>query len=229
MRREIRAVAFDLDGTLYPNYSLNIKLIPLILKELPLIIAFGKARGIIRKEQETSPVFPVEDFYQYQASITAKILRLSEKTVREKIERLIYRSWEPLFKKISLFPHTAQCLTALKNEGYKMGLLSDFPPEAKLEHLSLAGYWDAVICSECTGALKPHERPFMELASALDLPLEEILYVGNSLRYDVAGASRVGMKTAWIRSPIALPVGNKYPSPDFIFNDYRQLHDYMLN
>jgi putative hydrolase of the HAD superfamily len=110
-----------------------------------------------------------------------------------------------------------------------MGLMSDFPPELKLEYLGLTGYWDAVVCSECTGALKPHERPFMELASVLGLSPEQILYVGNSLRYDVAGASSAGMKTAWIKSPIAPRGGKKYPAPDFIFTDYRQLHDFMLN
>ena len=228
MRQEIRAVAFDLDGTLYPNYSLNKKLIPFILKELPFMTAFGRARSIIRKEQEISPVFPVDDFYQYQALIISKILRAPVKTVKDKIERLIYRGWEPFFKEIDLFPHAEQCLAALKNEGYKLGLLSDFPPETKLEYLGIGGNWDAVVCSECTGALKPHERPFMELASAMRVPLEEILYVGNSLRYDVAGAHRIGMKTAWIKSLIAIG-RKKYPAPDFIFNDYRQLHDYMLN
>jgi len=228
MRPGIEAIAFDLDGTLYPNYRLNIKLIPFILKEWRLLLAFGRARNIIRREQEEpSSVFPLDDFYSHQAQVTADLLRLPQPPIREKIDRLMYRGWEPIFKEIKPFPHVAQTLADLRSAGYKMGLLSDFPPETKLEYMGLSGIWDAVLCSEQCGALKPHPCSFMALAEALALPPEKILYVGNSYPYDAAGASRAGMKTAWLKCPI-IPAGRKRPAPDFIFSDYRQLRDYML-
>jgi putative hydrolase of the HAD superfamily len=223
MRKDIEAVAFDLDGTLYPNYRLNIKLIPFFLKEWRLLIAFGRARNIIRREQKTSPDFPLADFYHHQAAITAGFLRLPPEPVKERIDRLMYRGWMPFFRKINPFPHAAQTLVALRAAGYKLGLLSDFPPETKLEYLGLSGIWDAILCSERYGVLKPHARSFRELAAALALPPEKILYVGNSFHYDVAGANREGMKTAWIT-----PCGRKRPGTDFIFSDYRQLHNFML-
>ena len=228
MRQDIKAVAFDLDGTLYPNYRFNVKVIPFILKELRLMKAFGKARKIIRKEQENSDIFPISDFYQYQALITGKILGISPEDVKEKINRLIYRGWEPLFKNVRTFPNVLQTLHALRKGGYKLGLLSDFPPETKLENMGLSGIWDAVLGAETTGAIKPHKQPFIELAARLGLPCKEILYVGNSLCYDVAGASRVGMKTAWIKS--GFPFFNETEqSPDFTFTDYRKLRDFMLD
>ena len=228
MRLGIEAIAFDLDGTLYPNYRLNIKLIPFILKEGRLLLAFGKARTIIRREQEEDPsAYPLADFYSHQALVTAGLLRLPPQSIKEKIDRLMYRGWEPNFKKIKPFSHVAQTLAALRSAGYKMGLLSDFPPETKLEYMGLSSMWDTVLCSEKCGALKPHDCSFRALASALALPPEKILYVGNSYPYDVVGASRMGMKTAWLKSPI-IPGGRKHPAPDFIFSDYRQLRDYML-
>jgi len=228
MRPGIEAIAFDLDGTLYPNYRLNIKLIPFILKEWRLLSAFGWARNVIRKEQENpSSGYPLADFYSHQAFVTAGFLRQPSPPIKEKIDRLMYRGWEPIFKKISPFPHVAQTLASLRAAGYKMGLLSDFPPETKLEYMGLSGIWDTVLCSEQCGALKPHACSFKALSAALALPPEKILYVGNSYPYDVVGASRVGMKTAWLKSPI-IPVGRKHPAPDFIFSDYRQLRDYML-
>jgi len=224
MRSDIEAAAFDLDGTLYPNYSFNVKLVPFILKESRLLAAFGKARNIIRKEQKTSP--PIQgDFYQYQAEITAQILKVDPVQLKEKIDRLIYKGWEPMFKNIKLFNHTKDTLAALRKAGYKLGLLSDFPPETKLKYLGLDGLWDAVLCSEQFGALKPHPLSFTELASAMSLPVEKILYVGNSRAYDVAGAKLAGMKTAWIKSPLSAGDGGA----DFSFSDYRQLHDFMLN
>ena len=227
MHSGIEGAAFDLDGTLYPNYRLNIKLIPFILKEWRLLSAFRKARNIIRKEQE-DPSYPREGFYRRQAEIAAKILSAAPGPLEEKIERLIYRGWEPLFKKIKLFKGAAQTLAALREAGLKMGLLSDFPPEKKLENLNISGLWDAVLCSERCGALKPHPSSFTELAAAMGLPPEKILYVGNSHPYDVAGAKRAGMKTALIKSPLS-PGGRKKPRADFIFSDYRQLYDFMIN
>jgi len=228
MRNGIEGVAFDLDGTLYPNYRLNVRLVPFILKEWRLLAAFGKARNIIRKEQEVS--FPARNnFYDHQAEITAKILNLAPQPLKEKIDLLIYKGWEPLFKNIKPFKNAVQTLAALRKTGLKLGLLSDFPPEAKLEYLKLSGIWDAVLCSEQCGALKPHPLSFTELARAMSLPCEKILYVGNSRPYDIAGAQRTGMKTAWIRGSFSPGGGKKEPIPDFTFSDYRQLYDFMLN
>jgi len=227
MRSGIEGLAFDLDGTLYPNYSLNLKLIPFLLKECRLVAAFGRARSIIREEQK-NPSYQPGDFYQRQADITAKILAVPAQPVKEKIDRLIYKGWASMFKNIRLFKGAAETLAALREAGYKMGLLSDFPPETKLEYLGISGIWDTVLCSERCGALKPHPVSFTELACAMAMPPEKILYVGNSYPYDVAGANRVGMKTAWIKSAL-LPTGRKKPAPDFIFSNYRQLYDFMLN
>jgi putative hydrolase of the HAD superfamily len=227
MRSGIEGVAFDLDGTLYPNYRLNVKLIPFILKEGRLLAAFGRARKIFRAEQENSPC-PQDGFYERQAEIIAKILDVPPQPLKEKIDLLVYRGWEPLFKTVKLFNWAAQTLTGLKEAGYKLGLLSDFPPETKLEYLKISDFWDAVLCSERYGVLKPHPLSFTRLAQAMSLPPEKILYVGNSHPYDVTGANRAGMKTALIKS-VFFPVSRKIPRPDFTFSDYRQLHGFMLN
>jgi len=227
MRNDIEGVAFDLDGTLYPNYRLNIKLVPFFFKEARLLLAFNKTRKIIRLEQKDGS-YQHDDFYKYQAEITARILKAPVEVIYEKIERLMYRGWEPLFKNIKLFKNVIETLTDLKGAGYKLGLLSDFPPERKLEYLGLSGFWDAVNCSEYSGALKPHPLSFVKIADEMRLPPEKIIYVGNSLTYDVGGAAKVGMKTAWISAfPLQIRKKNA-PKPDFSFNNYRQLYDYML-
>jgi putative hydrolase of the HAD superfamily len=61
------------------------------------------------------------------------------------------------------------------------------------------------------------------------VPPEKILYVGNSHPYDVIGAKRAGMKTAWIRSFLSPGSRKKEPEPDFAFSNYRQLYDFMLD
>ena len=234
MHNDIEGIAFDLDGALYPNYSLNIRLLPFVLKEWRLLSAFGKTREIIRRKQEealtlnSQPSIPQGGFYEYQADITAKILGVPAQPLKEKIERLMYKGWEPLFKNIKLYKNVIKTLAGFKNAGFKLGLLSDFPPETKLEYLKISGIWDVVHCSERSGTIKPHPLSFLKLAEDMGMPCGKILYVGNSYSYDVKGASRAGMKTAWIRSPLVINAGGKKPKPDFSFSSYRQLQKFML-
>jgi len=227
MLQGISAVAFDLDGTLYPNYRLNLRLLPFLFRHCRFMLAFGRARNIIRKEQEALAVQqPLRiDFYERQAQLVAEQIKAQKEETREKIDRLIYRGWEHFFLKIKPFPNVKEILGELKAAGLKLGLLSDFPPEAKLEYLGLSGIWDTVLCTESIGALKPAARPFEELAKTLNCQPGQILYVGNSRRYDVEGAKRAGLKAALLNIGIPVITGIK---ADFTFRDYRQLRNFML-
>jgi putative hydrolase of the HAD superfamily len=232
------AVAFDLDGTLYPNYSFYVRLVPFLLREQRYLRAFGKARDRIRAEEGNLAALncglPEGEmrFYERQASYMGEVLHARPELLIEKTEKMIYRGWEPLFKKVRLFPHVRETLKALKEAGVKLGLLSDFPPEAKLENLGLGGLWDMMLCSEAFGCLKPSPLPFLELAKGLGFAPGEVLYVGNSFRYDVLGAQKAGMKAAWVVSRFKVrrqAAGvNEEPKANFVFSDYRQLRDYVL-
>jgi putative hydrolase of the HAD superfamily len=226
MKNDIDGIAFDLDGTLYPNYRFYIRLIPFILKELPLLWAFGKARDVLRGKVKGKAA-PVEGdgFYDAQARHMGAFLKKDMAFIKEQTERLIYRGWEPLFKKIKPFSHVRETLAAIRRGGLKMGLMSDFPPERKLEYMGLGGIWDAICCSEQVGRLKPAPEPFEELARVMGLKPERVLYVGNSLSYDVIGAKKAGMKAALICSPLRR---KGRAQADFVFHDYRQLDEYVL-
>jgi putative hydrolase of the HAD superfamily len=233
MTRRFDGVAFDLDGTLYPNYRLYMRLIPFILREHRLLRALGKARNILRAEtQDPDPRGAKRSFYTVQARLMGEILHRDPEIVQERVENLIYRGWEPLFKKISPYPQVRETLLALREKGITLGLLSDFPPEVKLENLKLAGLWDRVLCSEQVGRLKPDPAPFLELAKQLDLRVERILYVGNSVAYDIMGAKKAGMKAALIVSPLSRlsPLRKHHKgNADFVYVHYRQLYDYVLS
>lgn len=217
MRNDLDAVAFDLDGTLYPNYRLYLRLVPFIIKEHRLLMAMGKARDALREAAHEGR------FYDLQARFMAEILREDPERVKAKTERLIYRGWEPLFRDVKLFEGVTETLEEFRASGLKLGLLSDFPPEKKLEYLNIDKLWDVMLCSELTGRLKPDPAPFLELSRTLGVPCERILYVGNSVAYDVVGARGVGMKTALIS-----PRFKKKSPADFVFADYRKLRRYVL-
>jgi putative hydrolase of the HAD superfamily len=223
MRKDIDAVAFDLDGTLYPNIEFYARLIPFVMKEHKLLMAMGKARDVLREEEHRG------HFYDHQARIMAEILKVDDAaSVKDKTEKLIYRGWEPIFKKVKLYSHVHETLKACKDAGFKMGLLSDFPPEIKLDYLGLNGYWDVVLCSEEVNHLKPDPAPFLKLSELFSVPPERILYVGNSVSYDIIGAKGAGMKAALVKSLYKTVFSRKDGGADFVFTNYKQLYSYLL-
>lgn len=221
-KAKFSAVTFDLDGTLYPDSRLFFKLTPFVIKNWRLLRAMGAARKHLRKTGEYHG-----NFYELQAKIMGEILGEDAETIREKTDRLIYRGWEPFFHDMRLFRHLVETLDAFKAKGIRMGILSDFPPVTKLKNMKIEGYWDVALCSEESGRLKPDPLSFLEMADKMGKKPEEMLYVGNKIRYDVDGAIAAGMKAALI-----LPKWRKPPADvakrAFVFYDYRNLRDYVL-
>ena len=229
MRAELDAVAFDIDGTLYPDSSLYWRLIPFFLANFRFMTAFGRVRKNIRQWQRAHPGQIHEDFFLWQASLMVDELGTgTPETEKARIHSLLYEGWIPVFERVRPFPHIDECFDALRNDGLKIGILSDFLPSQKGSVWNLASRCDVVLGSEETGALKPSPVPFLSLASALDVPPERILYVGNSVSSDVRGAASVGMKTACVMHPLMRAMGRTVPGADISFSSYRKLMQIVL-
>jgi putative hydrolase of the HAD superfamily len=225
--RELKAVAFDLDGTLYPNYRLYRRLVFFSLRNPRFFSAFISARHKLHNPDRESAAGV--SFYDEQASLMAEILGRKTEEVKEKVETLIYRGWEQLFTRIKPFPQVRDTLESFRRAGLKLAVLSDFPPERKIPMLGLDGLFDCILSTEETGALKPSVTPFAALSQSLNLESREILYVGNSSRYDVAGAKLAGMKTALIkRSILSTGYSRNTGGADLVFRNYHQLHELVL-
>ncbi len=228
MRSEIDAIAFDIDGTLYSNWSLYRRLGPFLLRNATLLSRFGHVRENIRLWQQAHPGEAHADFFAWQAELLAPNIGTTPSEARLLLEHKIYTGWKPLFACVRPYPHLLETFSALKNDGLKIGILSDFLPSQKGDLWGLAHLCDVILGSEETGALKPSPVPFMALSKALMVPPSRILYVGNSIRSDVRGASAVGMKTACIMHPLSALLGHSVPGADISFSGYRQLTQNVL-
>lgn len=186
----IRAVAFDIDGTLYPNARMYRASLPIVLANLRLFRAFGAARREIRVRR------PIADLAGETAELTAEHLGQSVAATRHQIDEVIYRRWELVLRRVPLYPGVVGLLDWLRSREIPIAAMSDFPVTQKLAILGLADIWDAAFSSEDIGYLKPNAEPFHELSARLDRPPASLLYVGNSFHYDVLGAHAQGFPTA---------------------------------
>jgi putative hydrolase of the HAD superfamily len=153
-----------------------------------------------------------------QAALVATHLGSDEAGAAALIERVVYRDSIEIFSGIRPFPGALAALESLKAAGFRLAALSDFPTERKLALLGMAEAFEVAFSSEETGFLKPAPEPFAELCRRLEVQPAEVLYVGNSVAYDVRGALAYGMKAAHVAR-----AGRGAPEADFAFSDYREL------
>lgn len=103
---------------------------------------------------------------------------------------------------MTLYPHVKMTLTELLKTGIRMGVVSDaprLPVWMRIVGLGLHHYFENVVTFDDTGERKPSPKPFKKILSLLGTRPEETLMVGDWAERDIAGAKKMGMKTAWAK------------------------------
>ncbi|MCQ2610515.1 MAG: HAD family hydrolase [Treponema sp.] len=215
----IKVVAFDIDGTLYPQWTFYARMWPHFLKYIRTFYHFGRVRVQLRKTA------PLPDFFKYQITLMAERLGCSFEKAERKLNRAVYEGLPKYFKHVKPYDGVRETFAALKEAGYKVAILSDFPPSQKGDLWGLLPYCDYVKGSEEIGALKPSKYAFGSFAKELGVDPSQILYVGNHKKYDVLGAKNAGFKTALRISKNARP----YEEADINFSSYKEFMEIFLN
>ena len=110
---------------------------------------------------------------------------------------------------------------------YPLGLVANIlsRKELWLQEFKRAGVLDlfaVTVFSSDGSSIKPSRRLFDHAASAFSVPRSEIVFVGDSLRCDIAGAAGAGLATVWIdRAGSGRRAGD--PQPDFVVRDLLEL------
>jgi HAD superfamily hydrolase (TIGR01549 family) len=204
----IRAVLFDFDGTLYAQLPLRIAMAGEMAiasagtlfsrgPRVPRVIAtFRKTRERLRNEPHGEPDGkPPIVTRQYTA--VAETLSVSPAEVERIVDEWMYRrplKWLKYCRRRGL----VDVLDWLELRGLRKGVLSDYPAVDKLAALGLAGRFDPVVSATDpdVNALKPNPRGYVAAARRWDLDPSEILYVGDRIEVDAAGARAAGMPCA---------------------------------
>jgi putative hydrolase of the HAD superfamily len=100
---------------------------------------------------------------------------------------------------VSFRPGAERALERAREHG-PVGLITNGGREVqrvKLRELGLTDAFDTLVYAGEQTPPKPAQEPFDRALTALNADPTETLYVGNSLRHDVAGAKRAGWHAAW--------------------------------
>lgn len=230
----IKAVLFDLDGTLLPmdqdvftkTYfkALAKKLIPLGYDPEELIAAIWK--GTAAMVQNDGSAYNEERFWNVFTGI------YGEKAERDKavFEEFYAKDFNMAKDSCGFDPQSAKTVKALKNAGIRVILASQpiFPRIAQENRMRWAGVdpadFEWITCYENSRYCKPNPAYYREIAKQIGLAPEDCLMVGNDVTEDMV-AGTIGMKT-FLVTRCLLNRENKDIS-GFSQGDLSQVPDYV--
>lgn len=112
-------------------------------------------------------------------------------------------------------------LKRLRADNVSVGVITNGGPAVQrhlLRALALDDLLDHVISGEIEGHNKPDPRLFERALEVVNLPPEQMLYVGDSLFTDILGAKRAGIPVAWLHSGEA-NIPEQLAEPDYIIEE----------
>lgn len=221
----IKAVAFDIDGTFYPLKETNRRVLRASIFHLPFALSYNKARQMLRTKDSFLELEPLTREKNAERMCRIMYGKADERTVSKflgKEKKVFTDTYSRLFRNIKPYDGVREVLSLLKEKGYPMAVLSDFPVGTKLSAMGLESFFPVQLSSEDMGRSKPCQTPFIVLGEKLGVERGSILYVGDSERKDILGAKYAGLKSVLISSE------GKKSEADLTVSDWKELKEKLF-
>lgn len=227
----VKAVVFDIDNTLYSYDDAHAaawkSLCAYAEERLGMdAAAFGQrhkaAQNIVRERLDRDCAALHNRQLRYQV-----LLEENGKPLHHAIAMNdLY--WNTLIAAAKPTPGIMECLAALKEKGYILGIGTDMTIDyqlKKLMSLQMLPYFDFIVSSEEVNAEKPDPKLFACCARKANVPAEECLFIGDSLKKDYYGSLHAGMQALWYcPDPAAAGANPTIPK----ISHYDQLREMLL-
>jgi putative hydrolase of the HAD superfamily len=221
--QRLRAVVFDVDGTLYHAGRLRNKMMFHMLRQftgrpregtraIRLLRVYRSELERLRDQEEPC------DIAARQLEACRQQTGVAETAVRNVITTLFQEA--PLkFLPECIYPGLRDFLVEARKAGVRLGIVSDYPASAKLRALGLDGLFEVVLPASYPfiGKLKPHPLGLNLCLEQLQVQPSEAIYIGDRADVDIPCALRAGVHPVLI--------GARRGKGCSSISNYRQLHD----
>jgi FMN phosphatase YigB (HAD superfamily) len=206
----IKYIFFDVSGTILGKPSLFEK-INESLSSFGIEISLNeiKLKHKLLSEVIHFPDRTDEQFYKY---FNAELLRLlgiipNEALLNGIFKNCTYLPWEKF--------EDTECLSSIR---IPMGIISNFNGSLKLKLNQFFGpIFTDVLVSEELGIAKPKIEFYQEALKRIDCNVNEVLYIGDSLKLDIEPASQLGIKC------LLIDRDNFYPQSNFTIANLNEI------
>jgi pyrophosphatase PpaX len=180
---QVKAVIFDLDGTLADT--------------IPLIVASFNAACREAMGRSYTPEEVISRFGIPDAAMVKRELRESSPEIADHAVERFYRHYEQEHDMVSAFDGVTQLLHALQERGVPMGVMTGKgarTAEITLRKLGWQGLFGSVVTGEDVIHQKPHPEGVLKAAQELGINPEECVFIGDSPA-DIEAGKAAGMTT----------------------------------
>ena len=193
----VRAVLFDLDGTLLNRDA-----------SLRDFVAHQHAR----LNRFLSHI-PLDEYVQRFLQLDSDGRVWKDKVYQSLVEEftiegmewpsLLQDYWDHFHNHCIPFPNLDVTLATLQAQGIRLGMITNGYGEFQTRSIRALGihhYFDAVLISEWEGVRKPDPEIFTRALERLEVSASESVFVGDHLEHDVVAAKNAGLKAIWKRN-----------------------------
>jgi HAD superfamily hydrolase (TIGR01549 family) len=162
--------------------------------------------------------------------IIEKVLRKSRLEVLgvNLVQNAMEEFYGPEVEAWQVYPDTVETLAALRNDGFRMGLISnaksDWAVHAILQRRGIDRFFDVVVTSAQLRVRKPRPDIFNRALAGLDAKASETVFIGDSLEADILGARSLGIKSIHVRrTPSEPSTTGSWTDVDSLSQAYKQI------
>ncbi|KGR75634.1 HAD family hydrolase [Ureibacillus sinduriensis] len=190
----IRAVIFDLDGTLLDR---DASVRNFIEDQYYRLI---KCLEYIPKEQYISRFLELDcRGYVWKDLVYQQMV--ADFKIKEVTWEMLLQDYVTEFCKYCIpYSNLISTLESLKAHSIRLGMITNGKGEFQMNNIGALGieqYFETILISEWEGIKKPHPEIFQRALNKMEVNASESLYVGDHPENDIKAAKAVGMVGVW--------------------------------
>lgn len=235
--KKIKAILFDLDGTLRLTAPSGGEVFVEYLQTLNLNfseeqILFAKRwehfyfanSALIRQDSQTFKD-DSEGFLINYSKRRLMALKLPEAYAQELAPQVAHHMSEVYKPEVFVPEEIPFILSMLREDGYTLGVVSnrEEPFQTELDEMNLTSYFDFLLPAGEVGAFKPDAKVFQHALKIANANADEAMYVGDNYFADIVGSNNVGLL------PILYDPTDLFPNAPncYTIQSFNQLHDLL--
>lgn len=195
----VQAVLFDLGGTLIDNRDIEGWAELARRWEVDVEVShLAHAYDEVLRDFDRPP--PIPPFYSWWAEVLS---RASGSRVPDRVGAAFVAAASELPPVAHLYSDTRRCLTDLRRDGKRLGVVSNSRSESRCRELlaraGIDGYFETVVSSGTEGVAKPEPEIFHRAVARMGVPGSAAFFVGDLAFTDAKAANRAGIRSVWLR------------------------------
>jgi putative hydrolase of the HAD superfamily len=195
---KFKAVIFDLYGTLVNDFGSSVG-----QKHTEFVEALAvPSEPFMKLWRQTTEMRVIGAFQTVEASIEYVCDHLGAPLTAEQLTRAVVIRLELIKRTLTPRPDALETLARLKNDGYKIGLLSNCSIEIPIlwPETAFADLIESPIFSSRERLKKPDPRIYQLACDRLGVAPVDCLYIADGENHELAGAAKAGLHPLLLRN-----------------------------